>query len=275
MIDRTFIKDEAKKLLRDNFVKAIVLCIILNVLVGNYTENYKFNIKIDSSKNYIEENELNSALNKDGYKISLDKNLDKSFIDTENEEFVNRPLFSRLKSGFVILLAPIVFLSIVLIRVLITTFMLPVSLGANKAFLDVYKTGEELDLRKLFYYFKSGYYGKIIINIILKNTVIVLYTLLLIIPGVIKSYQYYFIDYILSDDPSLSFSDAKEISKQMTNGIKWDLFIFDLSFSGWILLSIGTLGLGFFILTPYIEAATARLYLQVMENKRKVLAEYI
>ncbi|MDL2311198.1 DUF975 family protein, partial [Peptostreptococcaceae bacterium OttesenSCG-928-C18] len=98
-------------------------------------------------------------------------------------------------------------------------------------------------------------------KLFLRDIYIFLWTLLFIIPGIIKSYEYYYVDNILVENPEMSLSDAIRISKEMSFGEKMDLFILDLSFIGWALLSILTLGLGFLFLHPYTYATNARLYL--------------
>ena len=64
-----------------------------------------------------------------------------------------------------------------------------------------------------------------------------LWSLLFVIPGIIKSYEYRMIPYILSENPNISRKRAFEISKQMMKGNKWDTFVLDLSFIGWQILS--------------------------------------
>ena len=110
----------------------------------------------------------------------------------------------------------------------------------------------------------------------LKNTIITMFTmeifinlwsLLLIVPGVIKSYEYRMIPYILSENPNISRKRAFEISKNMMNGNKWDTFILDLSFIGWNLLSLLTLGiLSIFYVNPYVESTNAELYAYLRED---------
>jgi len=89
---------------------------------------------------------------------------------------------------------------------------------------------------------------------------IILWTLLLIIPGVIAAYSYSMTFYILADDPNISATDALNKSKSMMDGYKMDLFLMSLSFIGWALLCILTLGIGFLWLIPYINVSIAKFY---------------
>ena len=94
-----------------------------------------------------------------------------------------------------------------------------------------------------------------------------LWTLLFIIPGIIKSYEYSIIPYILADDPEISSKDAFKKAKQMMKGNKWRLFKLEFSFIGWFVLCVLTLGIGTFFLIPYINAANAEFYVE-LKNKQ-------
>lgn len=92
-----------------------------------------------------------------------------------------------------------------------------------------------------------------------------LWALLFIIPGIVKRYQYYYVEFLLSDNPNLTGTRAREISRMLTNGEKGRIFIFDLSFFWWYLLvgitSWLTLGLSHTFLLPYVQSARAELYI--------------
>lgn len=87
-----------------------------------------------------------------------------------------------------------------------------------------------------------------------------LWTLLLIIPGIIASLSYSMTFYIMADDPSIGCMDAIDRSKEMMKGMKWKLFCLGWRFFGWALLCILTCFIGFFWLAPYVSCATARFY---------------
>ncbi len=85
-------------------------------------------------------------------------------------------------------------------------------------------------------------------------------TCLFIVPGIIFGIGLCMAPYILKDDPQISAMDALMKSWQMTRGHKMKLFWLGLSFIGWIILSLCTFGLGFFLLAPYMEATFAHYY---------------
>ena len=79
-----------------------------------------------------------------------------------------------------------------------------------------------------------------------------LWSMLFVIPGVVATYRYRFAYYNLLTDPTLSAGEAIRLSCQQTRGIKWELFVLDLSFIGWSLLASLTMGLLNIWLTPYM-----------------------
>lgn len=80
------------------------------------------------------------------------------------------------------------------------------------------------------------------------------------IGAIILAYAYSMVPYLLYDYPELSVREAMKISREMTRGQKWNLFILDLTFIGWIILCIFTLGIGVLFVEPYQQAARAAFY---------------
>ncbi len=115
---------------------------------------------------------------------------------------------------------------------------------------------------ELFCAFKSGkgYYLNIVKTQFLRRLYIGLWSLLFIIPGIVKSYEYYMVPYILAENPNISSSRAFELSRIMTNGEKWNIFVLELSFIGWQLLGIIACCIGSYFVNPYLEASFAELY---------------
>lgn len=95
----------------------------------------------------------------------------------------------------------------------------------------------------------------------LKSLFIGLWSLLFVIPGVIKAYEYRMVPYLLAEYPEMSSGEIFARSKEMMQGNKWDTFVLDISFVGWVLLSGITLGILYiFWVGPYIAATDAALY---------------
>ena len=109
-------------------------------------------------------------------------------------------------------------------------------------------------------------YSRNIGTLLLAGIKTVLWSILFIIPGIIKTYEYAIIPYILADDTEISSKDAFKKAKQMMKGNKWRLFKLELSFIGWFILCVLTLGIGTFFLIPYVNAAYAEFYVELKNN---------
>lgn len=109
------------------------------------------------------------------------------------------------------------------------------------------------------------------LNFILTSIFTFLWTILLIIPGIIKSYSYSMTAYIVKDmvasGKQVGATDGINASKELMKGHKMDLFIFDLSFSGWFLLGVLTAGIGLLWIVPYYQTAKANFYRHIAGDK--------
>ena len=103
-------------------------------------------------------------------------------------------------------------------------------------------------------------YGRVLGIMLLATLFIILWCLLLIIPGIIKAYAYTMAPYIAEDNPELGPRECLQRSEAMMYGHKMDLFILHLSYIGWILLGILTLGIGLLWVMPWMEMAQAKFY---------------
>jgi uncharacterized membrane protein len=95
---------------------------------------------------------------------------------------------------------------------------------------------------------------------------IILWMLLLIIPGIIAALSYSMKFYIIADDETMDAMEAIDKSKAMMDGYKWKYFCLALRFLGWALLCVLTLGIGFFWLMPYMQVTNAKFYEDVKAN---------
>jgi len=143
-----------------------------------------------------------------------------------------------------------------------TILLLPLTYSIKVIFLDLNR-GQELNASDLFGGFKD--YGRILLTMLLTDIYIFLWSLLFVIPGIIKYYSYSMVPYVLRDYPDLSFDEAIEQSMHMMNGFKSKLFMLDLSFIGWAILCVFTLGIGFFWLMPYVYTNHALFYEDLQE----------
>lgn len=119
--------------------------------------------------------------------------------------------------------------------------------------------------------FRSGHYVNIVLTMFLRDLFTTLWSLLLVVPGIVKYYEYLMVPYIIAENPAMDYKEAFQISKQMMDGEKMEAFIMDLSFLGWYLLSVVTCGLlAIFYVNPYVQASFAEMY---TFNKQKAYQE--
>lgn len=143
-----------------------------------------------------------------------------------------------------------------------TIVILPLIWGFFVVWLGLAR-GEKVDYGTMFDGFKD--YMRIFLTTLLTTIYAVLWTLLLIVPGVIKSYSYSMTSYILKDNPDLKYDGAINESMRMMQGHKMEMFLLDLSFIGWYILCILTFGIGFLFLIPYWYTARAHFYEDLKE----------
>lgn len=120
------------------------------------------------------------------------------------------------------------------------------------------KEAEFSDLFSQFHRFTDGFLQQL-----LRYIYVALWSLLLVIPGLIAHYSYAMTPYLMLDHPDLTPSQAIAASKQLMNGHKGELFTLRLSMFGWFLLSLLTMNLGFLALNPYIKLSEAAFYRQL------------
>lgn len=141
-----------------------------------------------------------------------------------------------------------------------------IAVGRCRYFLESRYYEKSADLGALFWGFKSGSYMNIVSIMFLRDLYLSLWTLLLVIPGIVKSYEYKMIPFLLADDPSMSKDDAFHITKEMTEGSKMSIFVLDLSFIGWTFLGSLLCGIGVIFVDPYYQMVAAELYSYIKDE---------
>lgn len=147
----------------------------------------------------------------------------------------------------------------------------PLLYGVSRLFLWQTLSCEPMELGDIFRGFKDDFSGTFLLNL-MQCIFIGLWSLLLIIPGIIKSYEYSMIFYIKADHPEYDWRRCFEESKQLTKGHKLDLFILDLSFIGWSIVGALCLGIGSLWVLAYRYATQAQCY-KVLKSEKMGNAE--
>lgn len=136
---------------------------------------------------------------------------------------------------------------------------MPLSVGVSYTFNRLYAEGDNNVTGNLFRDSLDGYLRNVW-GMFLMFIFVFLWSLLFLIPGIIKAYSYAMTPYILKDYPELSANQAINLSRKMMKGHKLDLFILQLSFIGWGILTLFTAGIGTLWLMPYMMTAQAAFY---------------
>jgi len=200
-----------------------------------------------------------------------------TFGDTSNsgisiagkEISIDPHIISFLAGAAVFLL--LIVLSLAVLYIVLGSF---VGVGYARFNLDLIDRNET-GFASLFAYF--SYWKTTTVARLLRGLYIFLWSLLLIIPGIVASFRYSMTDFILAENPDLSASQAIEKSKAMMSGNKWRLFCLHFSFIGWDILASLTFGIGYLWLTPYKQAAFAAFYRDVskIEGGSKDYPEFV
>lgn len=153
----------------------------------------------------------------------------------------------------------------IVLAILIGIFVInPIEIGTSRFFLQ--SLTEDVPIRELLFAFDNGYTNVVKI-LFIRNLKIFLWSLLFVIPGIVKAYEYRMIPYLLAENPELTQEEVFRLSRQMMDGQKLEAFVLDWSFFGWDLLSAFTMGIvGIFYLNPYVCLTNAALYDQLSAN---------
>ena len=155
--------------------------------------------------------------------------------------------------------------------IITTLLMIPMAYSYSVLFLDNKRAGEPAKVEKLFVGYND--YLRITGTALLEYIYLFLWALLFIIPAFVKGMAYSQTQYVLKDNPELSYDAAIERSMAMMQGHKWEFFCLFLSFIGWILLEIITLGIAAIWVTPYMNATFANYYEELKaEYEQKIAA---
>ena len=266
MWTRKSVKEKGKKAFFGNFWKSVLVAIILGITLGAASSGFSSGSSLSSSVTSLiktmtesQSGSTNGTITYtddqgDSHNVTFDLDLsDPASVDQDEVNFVVSAVLAILAIGFVIYLVITVF-ALAFKYLLLTPF----EYGCRKFFRK--NLDEPAKLSNIVYVFDS-HYKNIVKTAFLTDLFIWLWSLLFIVPGIIKAYQYRLVPYIMSENPEMSFRDAQAESARLMNGNKWKTFVLDLSFIGWDILSIFTWGLlEIFFVAPYKASTHAALY---------------
>lgn len=140
----------------------------------------------------------------------------------------------------------------------------PFIIGMSTLALNVSR-GKDIKVEQLFSGFKN--YISALALYVINSILVALWSLLLIVPGIIKAISYSMSYFILTDNPNIGANEARKQSMAMMEGHKWSYFCLMFSFIGWILLCILTLGILSFWVTPYMQTAQSEFYHSLLAER--------
>ena len=146
-----------------------------------------------------------------------------------------------------------------IISIISAVFSIPLRAAVDKKYLLVARGGDRRD-SSVFEYYRAHDWTEKIKAYLVSGIFIALGTLLCVIPGIILSIRYSMLGFVFADNPNISYREAMDRSKEITDGRKWELFVMYLSFIGWHLLAVITCGILEIWVVPYENTAFAAWY---------------
>ena len=289
MWTRKDVKKRGHEGFKKNYWKAVLVAIILSIVAGssggfsggtsggfsNVFNNHHIEETTDNDKEaekLAEEAMKEAEKDNESSKESDKEKDDDTFsftIDSQDPEGSVNELSDKLadmddkdSTAFIVIflvVLSVVFVVIFVLVALMDIFLYnPLQLGCNRFFFK--NLDESAGISNVVYAFDHNY-KNLVKNLFYRDMYVVLWSLLFVIPGIIKSYEYRMIPYLLAENPDMTKEEVFAESKSLMKGNKWKAFVLDLSFIGWYILSIFTCGiLSIFYVNPYKCSTDAALY---------------
>lgn len=141
----------------------------------------------------------------------------------------------------------------------------PLSYGLNRIMVRISRGNSDVSVSNLFDGFKESFLDSFLLYL-LQSLFIALWSLLLVIPGIVKSYSYSLAFFIQQDSKNKNWNYCLQKSTQLMHGYKMSAFMLDLSFLGWFLLGFLTCGIGLIFVLPYYSQARTHFYNEILRK---------
>ena len=277
MWTRKELKDKAKAALKMNYWKTVLIAFALALVAGGIgastgaagagTGGSYNRYQFDTTQGPIVVTEEMTDEEIDAILDDLDTEI--TDPDIPAEELIEQVGITPTENGFHFEIGPaqlfligilgVIVLVFVAIVLAVSAFLVnPFVVGVQR--FSIRNLNSEAEVKEAAYGFDNNYKQNVK-TMFQRDILIFLWSLLFIIPGIVKAYEYRMIPYLLADDPTMTKDRAFAESRAMMHGNKWRAFVLDLSFLGWHLLSLLTLGiLEVFYVAPYKFMTDAALY---------------
>ena len=273
MWSRKELKTKGKQSLSRNYWKTVLVSVLISLIFSGGVVGGIYNfgslgansgmVSSDHNEVVVDQEALDDSLNTIN-NLEGDASLEElqeavnDTIASLNEELDANGLDMAVLGVFLVIFL-IVFLVVLVLALLIDAFVIyPFSVGLNRFFLV--NLNSQAEVKEIGYGYDHNYKNNAK-TMFLRGLYTFFWSLLLVIPGIIKSYEYRMIPYLLADDPNMTKENAFRLSKEMMRGQKWRAFVLDLSNIGWWILGVWTAGiLNVFYVNPYYNMTCAALY---------------
>lgn len=265
MWTRKSVKQRGKKAFYLNYWKCVLVALILCFVIGatggsSGGGSYSIPALTQQITSSDSDTDIDTDIDSDtdfDFQVDLDgdgvNDIDSTVDKDQAVEFAVGALVAAFVVGLII--SVIIGAFALAFKYLLLT---PFEYGCRKFFRK--NLDEPAKLSNIVYVFDS-HYKNVVKTAFLRDLFIWLWSLLFVIPGIIKSYEYRLVPYIVSENPNINYKDALAESKKLMQGNKWKSFVLDLSFIGWDILSLMTWGfLDIFFVGPYKASTDAALY---------------
>lgn len=238
MWTRKELKTKAKEALKRNYWKVVLVSVLVILLSGGFSYGFSGGSGGSSPQEEISE-------------------MQEMTTSSATEALSSADLIIIVIVAIVIF--TVVFCIVFAIAYAIAAFLYnPVLVGVNRFMLK--SVDDRAEVKEIAYAFDHSYMN-VVKTMFFKDLYVFLWTLLFVIPGVYKKYQYRMVPYIMAEHPEMNYKEALELSKNMMDGEKWHAFVLDLSFVLWHVLGMITCGiLEVFYIAPYQYLTNAELY---------------
>ncbi len=265
MWSRKELKEKGRKTFSRNYWKTVLVSVILSLIIGSgsvgssfasgFSDGFSDGISdaADTISEVDDYDDSDSDYDYDDYDDEAD------YSDEEIDEAFGVPGPEVAAIAIFLIVFVIAFVLIMTIVIVIDAFVVnPLEIGIRR--FGIANLNTKAEVKEIGFGFDHNYKNGVK-AMFLKDLYTFLWSLLFVIPGIVKSYEYRMIPYLLADHPDMTYKQAFAESRRMMSGQKWRAFVLDLSFIGWDILSILTLGiLSIFYVEPYRFMTNAALY---------------
>lgn len=249
MWTRSRLKEIAKEALRRNYWKIVLVTLLMIIISGGMPA-----VSASGSANRNRENHSEMSPNAAARALQTAERV----TDSVTRNF-SQKLDPVVAAAYITVFTIAVLILCIIVTLLDIFLVNPLLVGVYRFMV---KSVESRANISEITYALDHHYKNVVITMLMKDLRIFLWSLLFIIPGIYKKYEYYMVEYILSERPDMPYKEVLKHSSRMMDGQKWNAFVLNLSFILWNMLSAISCGIvEIFYVRPYKELTRAALFL--------------